>query len=191
MQFTSLLLLAVGLAMDATAVSAARGLAVQRIEARHVARVALCFGSAHVLLPLLGWQLGSRIGPAVEAWDHWIAFALLGGIGAKTIYEALTHDDDEGVPADPFSTRLMIALALATSVDAFAVGVTLPLLGAPLLLSLATIGAVTAALSVLGLYAGRRFGALLGPRLEVAGGAVLILIGTHILADHMGWLPGA
>lgn len=191
MQFTSLLLLAVGLAMDSMAVSATRGLAVQRIEAGHVARVALCFGSAHVLLPLLGWLLGSRVGPAVAAWDHWIAFVLLGGIGAKMVYEALTHDADEGVPPDPFATRLMIALALATSIDAFAVGVTLPLLGAPLLLSLATIGAVTAALSVVGLYAGRRFGALLGPRLEVAGGAVLILLGSRILADHMGWLPGA
>lgn len=183
--------MAIGLAMDATAVSAARGLAVPRVEGRHVALVAVFFGGSQALLPLLGWLIGAQAGPAVQAWDHWIAFALLVGIGGKMLHEARGGPEGEVRGGDPFGLRVMAALALATSVDAFAVGVTLPMLGAPLLLSLATIGLVTAALSVLGLYAGRRFGALLGPRLEGVGGVVLILLGVRILVDHLGWLPGA
>lgn len=190
MSFASILLLAVGLAMDATAVAAARGFAAPRIEGRHVAIVALFFGGSQALLPLVGWLIGARVGPAVQAWDHWIAFALLAGIGGKMLHEAGAPDADAAPDArDPFGWRIMAVLALATSIDAFAVGLTLPMLGAPLMISLVTIGLVTAASSVAGLYAGRRFGALLGPRLERLGGVVLILLGVHIVVDHMGWLP--
>lgn len=186
MSFGAILLLSLGLAMDATAVSAARGLAAPRILPRHVALVAAFFGGAQALMPLLGWQIGSRAGPVVQAWDHWIAFALLAGIGTKMIWEARSAEGAE--PADassPFGLDVMILLAVATSIDAFAVGITLPMLGAPMAASLVTIGATTAVTSALGLFAGRRFGAALGPRLDLAGGAVLIGIGGKILIGHL------
>lgn len=186
MSFASILLLAVGLAMDAAAVAAGRGLAVPRVLPRHVVRVALFFGGFQALMPLLGWLVGARFGTLVESWDHWIAFVLLGAIGGKMLWEAHAGGPDaEQGPGDPFGLRVMLVLAIATSVDALAVGITLPMLGAPLLLSLVTIGVTTAALSVAGLYAGRRFGALLGRRLDLVGGLVLIGLGTKILIEHL------
>lgn len=188
MSFGAVLLLAIGLAMDATAVSAARGLATPRILPRHVALVAVWFGGFQALMPALGWLLGSRMGPMVQAWDHWIAFGLLAAIGGKMLWEAwgAREDDDETPPpADMFRTKVMLVLAVATTIDALAAGITLPLLGAPLLLSLVTIGVTTALFSALGLFAGRRFGALLGKRLDVAGGLLLIGLGTKILVEHL------
>jgi len=173
--------------MDATAVAAARGLAVPRVLPRQVVLVALFFGGFQALMPLVGWLIGSRVGSLVQAWDHWIAFGLLGGIGGKMIWEARGRpDDDKDKDAgDLFGLKVMFILAIATSIDALAVGITLPMLGAPLALSLITIGVTTAVLSVAGLYAGRRFGALLGKRLDVIGGLVLIGLGTKILIEHL------
>jgi putative Mn2+ efflux pump MntP len=188
MTFGAILLLSLGLAMDATAVSAARGLAVQRILPRHVLLVAGFFGGFQALMPLLGWLVGSRVGPLVQAWDHWIAFALLVALGSKMLWEARAPGGaDEGGEAagDPFGLKIMFVLAVATSIDALAVGITLPLLDAPFVLSLATIGVTTALLSALGLFAGRRFGALLGKRLDAAGGLVLIGLGLKILVEHL------
>jgi putative Mn2+ efflux pump MntP len=188
MSFGALLLLALGLAMDASAVAAARGLASPKILARHVSLVALFFGGFQALMPLLGWAVGSSFGPLVQAWDHWLAFLLLGAIGGKMLWEARGAPPEpaaDGSEADLFGIRVMLMLAIATSIDAFAVGITLPILNAPLLLSLATIGITTALSSVLGLFAGRHFGALLGKRLDAAGGLVLIGLGTKILIDHL------
>jgi putative Mn2+ efflux pump MntP len=152
--------------------------------------VMIFFGGFQALMPLLGWVLGSQLGPIVAAWDHWIAFVLLGGIGGKMLLEARSSgDDDEDEKSsnagDPFGLRVLTVLAVATSIDAFAVGITLPMLGAPLVLSLVTIGVVTAMLSAAGLFAGRRFGALLGKRLDFVGGAVLVLLGCKILFEHL------
>jgi putative Mn2+ efflux pump MntP len=173
--------------MDATAVSAARGLAVQRVLPRHVMLVAVFFGGFQALMPLVGWLVGARVGARVEAWDHWIAFVLLGAIGGKMLWEARGGDADaekkDGV--DLFDLKVMTLLAIETSIDALAVGVTLPMLGAPLALSIATIGATTAFLSALGLFAGRRFGAALGKGMDVVGGLVLIGLGTKILIEHL------
>jgi putative Mn2+ efflux pump MntP len=187
MTFGSILLLSLGLAMDATAVSAARGLAVSAVQPGHVVRVALFFGGFQALMPLLGWLLGAQVGPFVSAWDHWIAFVLLGAIGGKMLWEARGGDDDDAAErqTDPFATKTMFVLAVATSIDAFAVGITLPMLGAGLALALGTIGVTTALLSALGLFAGRRFGALLGKRLEVVGGVVLVGLGVKILVEHL------
>ncbi len=175
--------------MDATAVSAARGLLTPVVRFKHVLLVMLFFGGSQALMPLLGWLLGSQLGSVVAAWDHWIAFALLGVIGGKMLWEARGGDDDEESEkpknGDPFGMRVLLVLAIATSIDAFAVGITLPILGAPLVLSLVTIGVVTAILSAAGLFAGRHFGALLGKRLDVFGGLVLIALGTKILIEHL------
>lgn len=183
MNFVGVLVLAVGLSMDAMAVAAARGLATPRILPRHVALVALFFGGFQALMPLLGWLLGSRIGPHVERWDHWIAFGLLAGIGGKMIWEA--RKAGEAPEGDLFGLRVMLVLAVATSIDALAAGITLPMMNAPLAMSIATIGITTAALSAIGLFLGRRFGAVLGRRLDVAGGLVLIGLGGKVLIEHL------
>ncbi len=188
MSFGAIFALAVGLAMDATAVAAARGLATPVLRLKHVLLVMLFFGGSQALMPLLGWGLGSQLGPIVAAWDHWIAFVLLCGIGGKMLHEARGSDDEEEKPeasGDPFGVRVLSVLAVATSIDAFAVGITLPMLGAPLVVSLVTIGVVTAVLSAAGLFAGRRFGSLLGKRLDFVGGAVLVLLGFKILIEHL------
>jgi manganese efflux pump family protein len=189
----AIFMLAVGLAMDATAVSAARGMAVPAIRLRHVLLVSAFFGGFQGLMPLLGWFVGTRIGPLVEAWDHWIAFALLSAIGGKMLWEARVtkedtrpHEDDRKKPGeDPFAVKVMLILAVATSIDALAVGITLPILDAPLALSVLIIALTTALLSALGLFAGRRFGAVFGKRLDIAGGLVLVGLGVKILFEHL------
>lgn len=187
MSFSAIVFLALGLAMDATAVSAARGLAIPAIRARHVLLVAGSFGGFQALMPVIGWLLGARIGPLVQAWDHWIAFVLLAFVGGKMLWEAREAGEDESEKGtvDHFGLRSMLVLAIATSIDAFAVGITLPMLNAPFVLSVVTIGVVTAFLSAVGLFAGRRFGAMLGKRLDLAGGVVLIGLGSKILFEHL------
>jgi len=186
MNFGGILLLSFGLSMDAMAVSAARGLSVQRIRARHVALVAAFFGGFQAFMPLLGWLLGSSVGRYIAAWDHWVVFFVLAGIGGKMLWESRQPPDD-GRPdeAEAFGLKVLLLLAIATSIDALAAGFTLPLLGAPLGASLATIGVTTACLSALGLFAGHRFGAALGRRLDAVGGLVLIGIGIKTLVDHL------
>lgn len=187
MKLGAILLLAFGLSMDAMAVAAARGLAVKRIQLRHVLLVGGFFGGFQALMPLFGWLLGSQVGSAIAAWDHWVVFVLLGGIGGKMLWEASRGDDDDEPlnEAAAFSFKVMLLLAVATSIDALAAGFTLPLMGAPLGLSLAAIGITTALLSALGLFAGQRFGATLGKRLDIVGGLVLIGIGIKTLIEHL------
>ncbi len=185
MHFSSILLLAVALAMDATAVAAARALLVPRIQTRHVLVVTILFGGFQALMPLFGWFAGSRLGPFVQAFAHWIAFLVLGAIGAKMLWEARSAQAEKATSgSDPFALPIMLTLALATSIDALAVGVTLPMLGAPLGLSLATIGITAALLSTAGLFLGRAFGGVLGKRLDMAGGVVLIALGCKVLVEH-------
>ena len=188
MRFGAILALSVGLAMDATAVSAARGMALPAVRPRHAALVALFFGGFQALMPVVGWVVGSRIGPLVEAWDHWIAFVLLAAIGAKMLWEsrgskAAAVQRTEG---ELFGFRVMLALAVATSIDALAVGITLPMLDAPFALSVTTIGVTTAILCVAGLVLGRRAGAMFGRRLDALGGIILIGLGLKILVEHLG-----
>jgi manganese efflux pump family protein len=184
--FGSILLLAVGLAMDATAVAATRGMAVSRVTMKHALLVAGFFGGFQALMPLLGWLLGARLEAVAGGWDHWVAAGLLAGVGGKMLWEARHGDAERPVAADEelFGLKVMLLLAVATSIDAWAVGITLPILGAPLVPSLAIIGLTTAVLSVLGLVLGRRFGAALGKRLDVLGGLLLVGMGLKILLGH-------
>ena len=194
----TILTLSVGLAMDAMAVAAARGVAAPALCARDVLRVALFFGGFQALMPVFGWFLGDAFGSVVSAWDHWIAFVLLGAIGAKMLWEARPSllaggETEPRAPRaasgdDLFAPRVLVVLAVATSIDALAAGITLPMLGAPLLVSVVSIGLVTATLSALGIVAGRRFGDVLGRRLEVFGGVVLMALGTKILVEHLALL---
>lgn len=186
MTLGSILLLAVGLAMDATAVATARGMAARRVTARHALLVAGFFGGFQALMPLLGYLVGARLEAVIGSWDRWVAAALLGGVGGKMLWEAW-HADEDRVAAteqDLFGLKVLLVLAVATSIDAWAVGITLPILGAPLALSVVVIGLTTAALSVLGLFAGRRFGAVLGKRLDVLGGLLLVGMGVRLVLEH-------
>lgn len=193
MDVGSLVVLAVGLAMDAAAVAAARGLLLARIELRHILLIALFFGGFQALMPMIGYALGASVGKWIQAWDHWIVFVLLGGLGIRMLHEAMATEPAEAEApaaairgnADPFALPVLVALALATSIDALAAGITLPLLGAALLPSAAAIGLITASLSVLGLFVGRRFGAALGRKLDVLGGLALIGLGTKTLIEHL------
>lgn len=185
MSIIDLLLLALGLAMDAAAVSAARGLAVGGIRARHLVLVAVFFGGAQALMPLLGFLLGQQLGPIIAAIHHWVAFGLLVFLGARMIKESF-DDDDEAVAADdPFALPTMAALSVATSIDAFAVGVVLPALGASLFIAVIVIGIVTALLSMLGLALGARLGRHLGSRLDLIGGVVLVGLGVRFLVEGL------
>jgi len=177
--------LAVGLSMDAMAVAAARGMATREVRPAHVAKVALAFGGAQAGMPLLGYGLGLTLGPVVSRFGHWVAFALLAGIGAKMLWEARKGaEDDAETSGDPWGLRVLAGLAFATSIDAFAAGISLPLLGAPLVVSVVSIGVTTALLSAGGLLVGRRLGALFGKRLEVLGGVVLLGLAGKVLVDH-------
>jgi manganese efflux pump family protein len=184
--FGAIFLLSIGLAMDATAVAAARGIAAPQIRPQHVLLVAVLFGGFQALMPLIGYMLGSQLGPYIERFDHWIAFALLAGIGAKMLHEARSAaSGDAPSQRDVFRLEVLLVLAVATSIDALAAGITLPMVGAPLVLSLVTIGVTTALSSGAGLLVGRRFGASLGKRLDVIGGLVLIGLGAKILIEHL------
>lgn len=187
MKLGGILLLAFGLSMDAVAVAAARGLSVKRIGVRHVALVAGLFGGFQAIMPLFGYMLGSQVGQAIRAWDHWLIFGVLAAIGGKMLWEAFHHDAEQPPLAETeaFGSKVMLMLAVATSVDALAAGFTLPLLGAPLGVSVISIGVTTAVLSAAGLFAGHRFGAALGSRLDVVGGLVLIGIGIKTLIEHL------
>lgn len=192
MAFSSVPLLAVGLAMDAAAVSATRGLAVPKVEPRHALSVALFFGGAQAGMPLLGWLAGDKLGTFAAAWGDWIAAAVFFVLGGKMLIEVLRKRAREGdaeaveeMPAHPFAIGTMALLALATSIDALVAGVTLPMLHAPLVASVATIGGTTAALSVLALYGGRRLGRSFEGRLDLIGGILLVGLGAKVVVAHL------
>lgn len=189
MSLVSVLVLAVGLAMDATAVAGARGLAVKRaVRLADALRVALFFGGFQALMPAIGWGLGATFASRIVAWSHWVVFVVLAGIGGKMLHEALgggdDDDDEKKAAVDPFGVRVLAVLAVATSIDALAAGITLALAGANVLQACAIIGVVTAVLSFAGVYIGHRFGSRFGKPLEVLGGLVLVALAIKALVDH-------
>jgi len=178
------LLIAVGLAMDAFAVSLAAGAARFCEGPRPVFRLAFHFGLFQAGMPVAGWYLGSTVAASVQAVDHWIAFGLLGLVGAKMIRSGLAPDD-EAACVDPSRGWTLVALSLATSIDAFAVGLSLAMIRVDIWTPSALIGMVTAGLAVAGTRLGRRLGVRFGARVEVAGGLLLVGIGVKILLDHL------
>lgn len=183
MQLWELFFIAVGLSMDAFAVSVCKGLSVSRVRMRHRLSVGLYFGGFQALMPLIGYLLGSQFQQMITSVDHWIAFVLLVVIGINMIREA--RGDAEEVDAS-FGAKSMFPLAIATSIDALAVGVTLAFLQVNILASASLIGATTFVLSIIGLTVGNLFGAKYKSRAEILGGIVLIVMGIKILAEHLG-----
>ncbi len=184
MSAPALLFIAIGLSMDAFAVALCKGLGMKKLSVKGAATVGLWFGGFQALMPLLGYWLGSRFERYITAIDHWIAFVLLGFIGLGMVRSALQPEDTCPMPS--LSASHMLPLALATSIDALAVGITLALLRADILLSVCTIGLTTFCLSMGGVWAGHRFGLRFKAKAEMAGGILLILMGIQILLSHLG-----
>lgn len=179
-------LIGIGLAMDAFAVSICKGLSMKKLDWKKAIIIALYFGAFQALMPVLGFFLGSTFEDFVIQVDHWIAFLLLGFIGGNMIKEAF--DDELDKCNDNVDFKTMLILAIATSIDALAVGITFALLDVNILLSVIIIGIITFILSVLGVKIGNKFGNKYQNKAEFAGGLVLILLGTKILLEHLGIL---
>lgn len=190
MGIAELLLIAVGLSMDAFAVSICRGLGMRRLNLRTAAVLALFFGCFQALMPLVGWALGSQLMWLIAPVDHWVAFVLLAFIGGKMLWEAF-HEDDEGCGCEDTSAidlREFLVLAVATSIDALAAGISFAALNVDIAASVSLIGVITFALSFVGVAVGHFFGARYERPASVVGGVVLILIGLKVLLEHLGIL---
>ncbi|MGN0527536.1 MAG: manganese efflux pump MntP family protein [Eubacterium sp.] len=185
MGFGEIFLIAVGLSMDAFAVSICKGLKMQnKINGGQTALIALFFGGFQALMPVIGWFLGSSFKKYIENFDHWVAFVLLAFIGGKMIYDSF-HDDDDNEDK-PFSIKELFLLAIATSIDALAVGITFAIIKTNIWTAVALIGVTTFVLSAVGVFIGHKFGAKYKNKAELAGGIILVLIGVKILLEHLG-----
>ena len=189
MGFAELFLIAVGLSMDAFAVSVCKGLCMKRLDVRQAVVIALFFGGFQALMPLAGWALGTQFEALITPVDHWIAFVLLGIIGSKMLWDAFHEDDPEDLacPTDgKLDLRELVMMAIATSIDALAVGITFAFLRVDIAVSVGLIGITTFVLSIVGVAVGHRFGAKYEKPATIVGGIVLILIGLKILLEHLG-----
>ena len=184
MSFFDLFLIALALSMDAFAVAICKGLSVKKVGAKHILTVGIYFGGFQALMPLIGFLLGFKFERFIVSVDHWIAFVLLAVIGGNMIKEALGGEDDE--VNDSFSFKTMLPLALATSIDALAVGISFAFLGVDIVTAALLIGVTTFVISGAGIVVGNIFGAKYKSKAELAGGIVLILIGLKILLEHLG-----
>lgn len=182
MGIVELILLAVGLSMDACAVSICKGLALRKVNIRQMATVGLWFGGFQALMPLIGYLLASLFADFIRSVDHWVAFALLAIIGINMIREALSKEEEEADPSLGFKT--MLVMAIATSIDAMAVGISFAFLNVQIIPAVSLIGVITFALSVAGVKLGAVFGDRFKSRAELAGGVILIALGLKIFIEH-------
>ena len=189
MGFGELFLLAIGLSMDAFAVSICKGLSVSKANLRQGAVCGLWFGGFQALMPLIGFFLGSIFADAIMAFDHWVAFVLLAIIGANMLKEAFSKECEIDPNGGDFSPKAMLPMAIATSIDALAVGISLAMAGnVNIWVSIALIGVITFALSAVGVKLGNILGCRFQKRAQFAGGAILVLLGVKILLEHLGVL---
>ena len=178
----------IGLSMDAFAVAICKGLKMQKLNYKQMGLIALFFGGFQALMPLIGWLLGNSFKDYIESFDHWVAFGLLLFIGGKMAIEAFKKDDNECC-CGCFDIKELLIMAIATSIDALAVGIAFAIDGIDtlpqILLSILIIGLTTFVLSAFGVLLGHKFGAVYKSKAELAGGIILILIGTKILLEHL------
>lgn len=189
MNFVELLIIAIGLSMDAFAVSIGKGLSLKKIKLSHALKVGLWFGGFQALMPLIGYMLGSTFAEIVSTFDHWVAFVLLSLIGGNMIKESLENDSDNDCDCNKkdkngFGLTTMFTLAVATSIDALAIGVTFAFFKVAIIPAIITIGITTFLFSVAGLKIGHIFGCKYKSHAELFGGVILILIGLKILIEH-------
>lgn len=192
MNLFTTILLALGMSVDAFAAALARGAGSLHYTWRQTVKTALIFGIVETITPLIGWLVGSMAQKFIAEYDHWLAFGLLLALGLKMIWGALHDDDDEAAAADGNRTDttllLTVVTAIATSIDSMVVGVGLAFLNANIWLTALAIGTSTTIMAAIGLRLGRLLGQKIGSRAEMAGGVVLIGIGTFILLEHLGYL---
>ena len=190
MGFAALMLLAVGVSMDAFAVSICKGLSLKKAGLREGLICGAWFGGFQALMPLIGFFLGTLFAQAIEAFDHWVAFGLLAIIGINMLKEAFEKEECENCGCDDLSFRKMLVMAIATSIDALAVGVSLAMAGqVNIWLSVLLIGLVTFSMSAVGVKVGNVFGSRFEKKAQIVGGCILILLGVKILLEHLGILP--
>ena len=189
--FVELFLLGVGLSMDAFAVSVCKGLGMRKLDKKQALIIGLYFGGFQALMPLIGWLLGSQFQQYITSIDHWIAFILLGFIGGKMMVEAVREWNEEEtveVMDAPIDHKNMFVLAVATSIDALAVGITFAFLNTPIIEAITIIGITTMVLSIIGVIVGNFFGSRYKSKAEFIGGLILVLLGLKILLEHLGIL---
>lgn len=184
MVLLTIIIIAAGLAMDAFAVSIVTGSTYEQLKVRHALRLAIFFGGFQALMPLIGSLAGLSVRSYVANYDHWVAFVLLIAIGSRMIYESFKITSDQK-SFNPTNISVLLILSIATSIDALALGVTLPFLRLPLLPSVVIIGLVTFILSYLGVFIGKKFGHFFESKIEAVGGLVLIGLGVKILLEHL------
>lgn len=184
MDLLTIIVIAVGLSMDAFAVSVAAGIAVKRLKVRHAVRIALFFGGFQAIMPALGWLAGRSVADFIAPWDHWVVFAVLSFIGGRMIYESFRMGPD-GKSADLLSVWALFLLSVATSIDALAVGLSFAFLNVSIIMPVIVIGVVTFVLSLVGVAVGDRLGHFFERKIEAVGGLVLIAIGVKILLEHL------
>lgn len=183
MHLAEILIIAVGVSMDAFAVSICKGLSVRTLQPRHAGVTALWFGGFQALMPLIGYFLGISFADFVSSVDHWIAFILLGIIGGNMIKESFSKEDCDYSP--DFSFKAMFPMAVATSIDALAIGVSLAFLRVDIWKAILLIGLITGAFSAVGVYLGKFFGCRYKSKAEFAGGFILVAMGLKILLEHI------
>ena len=186
MGLIELFLIAVGLSMDAFAVSVCKGLAMPKCTFKKAAIVGLWFGGFQALMPAIGYVLGAQFQETIASIDHWIAFVLLALIGGNMIHEALDNDEEEADAS--LDVKTMFLLAVATSIDALAIGITFAFLKVNIIPAVCFIGIVTFIISFAGVKIGNIFGARYKNKAEIVGGVILILLGLKILLEHLGFL---
>ena len=189
--FIEIFLIGIGLSMDAFAVSVCKGLGMSKLNKKQMVVIGLYFGGFQALMPLVGWFVGTRFQSYIETFDHWIAFFLLLFIGGKMAIEAIKEWKEEDVVevADkPLDHKELVIMAIATSIDALAVGITFAFLGVNIVSAISIIGCTTFCLSLVGVAMGNFFGTRYKKRAELSGGIILILLGAKILLEHLGIL---
>ena len=185
MSLITIFLLALALAMDSFAVSVSSGVTMTRLHVRHAVRMAAFFGVFQAAMPVAGWGLGRLAAALIEAVDHWVAFGLLSVIGIKMIYESVFIEEDDSSGRKPMTLPVLFLLAIATSVDAAAVGISLSVLQVAIIRPVVIIGVVTFIVSLAGVWIGQTFGDFFEGKIEITGGLVLIGIGLKILIQHL------
>jgi len=185
MDIFTILFIAVGLSMDAFAVSIAQGFVSKQKRTHNALKLGLFFGLFQMIMPVAGWYFGTRLRECITGVDHWLSFALLGFIGAKMIYEPTKMKDSNEDAKSELSFYMLIVLSVATSIDALAAGLSLSFLNVPIVFPVAVIGVVTFCFSFAGVFIGERFGHFFERKIEIAGGLILIAIGLKILISHI------
>lgn len=187
-----LFVIAIGLAMDAFAVSICKGLNMRKLDLKQTGLIALFFGGFQAGMPLIGWFIGSRFAQYIESVDHWVTFVLLAVIGGKMIYESFEKEEEQDSCSSKLNLKELTALAIATSIDALAVGVAFALTYErnTVFAAVALIGIITAVLSAIGVFIGHKFGAKYKNKAELIGGLVLVIMGIKFLLEGLGIIGG-